>query len=187
MPDKEKKEPEFLYVESARDDDRVALSEIDDAHPGGSIFVARGVGAVKVANTASVMAALRNGPDGPLLREVSGSSAKKRADETARAKMGDAEAARVERAAQEKSDDPMMQMNPAQLGKLAKDEGIDLDQLREQNDGKLTKTILVSAIAAHRNQMLTGVNAGDKANREGDKAAAGLPTDDDDGDDGDEE
>lgn len=180
MPDKEKNEPEikFLYVESARDDDRVALSEVNDAHPGGSIFVARGTGAVKVANTAAVMDGLRDGPDGRMLREVSGASAKKKADESARTKMGDAEAARVEAAAQEESDDPLMMMTPAQLGKVAKDEGVDLDAVRAANDGKLTKSTIVSAIAANRSQKLTGVNIDDESRRAGNEEAAGLPGDD---------
>jgi hypothetical protein len=55
---KAKDEGNFLYVRSARGDDRVALHEIDVAHPGGSVVVA-GDRVVKVGNTAMVQDALR--------------------------------------------------------------------------------------------------------------------------------
>ncbi len=69
--------PEFLYVTSARDDDRVVLHEVDDAHPGGSVLVA-GDMVRKVAPTALVLAALRD----PLgLTEVRNAKNQKSADE----------------------------------------------------------------------------------------------------------
>jgi hypothetical protein len=164
-------------VQSARDDNRVALSEVDDAHPGGSVFVAQGTGPVKVANTAAVMDALRN----DLLEEVSESKGKAHADKMARVKMGDEEAARIEKKQQEESDDPLMQHSPAELAKIAGEEGVDLDDVRKQNSGKLSKTMVVTAINEHRKSKLTPVNSenvNDETSREGDRAAAGMPGDD---------
>lgn len=68
-------EPQFLYVRSARDDNRVALHEVDDAHPFGSVLVA-GDACVKVGDTALVRAQLREGE----LEEVKGASDRKDAD-----------------------------------------------------------------------------------------------------------
>lgn len=51
-------ESQYLYVKGNRDDGRVAISEVDDAHPGGSIFVAHRM-TRKAAKTAFVMEKLR--------------------------------------------------------------------------------------------------------------------------------
>lgn len=71
--------PEFVYVRSNFDNDRIALHEIDVAHPGGSAVVARNHGTVKVGNTAAVRARLRD----QWLVEDTSSEGKKSADEAA--------------------------------------------------------------------------------------------------------
>lgn len=68
-------EPQFLYVQSALEGNRVALHEVDDAHPFGSVLVA-GDNVVKVGDTAFVRAQLREGA----LTEVRNASDKKDAD-----------------------------------------------------------------------------------------------------------
>ena len=68
--------PKFLYVQSALDGDAVAIHEVDDAHPGGSVIVA-GDMVVKVGNTPFVQDRLRAG----WLEEVSGD---RQADEWAK-------------------------------------------------------------------------------------------------------
>lgn len=50
----------FMYVKGNRNDDRVALSEVDDAHPGGSVFVARRM-VRKVARTPFVQDQIHDG------------------------------------------------------------------------------------------------------------------------------
>jgi hypothetical protein len=72
MPEKVK----YIYVESARNDNRVALSEVDPAHPNGSVLVAGNTGPRKVAHTPFVAMRLREGE----IREVSESKGKKSAD-----------------------------------------------------------------------------------------------------------
>jgi hypothetical protein len=52
-------EVKFLYVKSAFPDDRVALHEVDDLHPGGSVIVAGKIVA-KVADTPFVRLRLRD-------------------------------------------------------------------------------------------------------------------------------
>jgi hypothetical protein len=70
-------EPQYLYVQSARDDNRVALHEVDDAHPFGSVLVA-GDNVEKVADTALVRAQLREGE----LVEVRDAADRKAADKS---------------------------------------------------------------------------------------------------------
>jgi hypothetical protein len=78
-PSKAKDEgPEFFYVRSALDENRVALHEVDEKHPGGSVLVA-GKNPVKVGNTKFVKDRLRDG----FLVEVSGDRARKQADKMA--------------------------------------------------------------------------------------------------------
>jgi hypothetical protein len=71
-------EQQYLYVKSALDDDRVALHEVDDAHPGGSAIVAGDLVA-KVGDTAMVRSRLRD----RWLVEVSGGEETKKADKWA--------------------------------------------------------------------------------------------------------
>jgi hypothetical protein len=68
-------EPQFLYVRSARDDNRVALHEVDEAHPGGSVLVA-GDMVRKVADTSYVRAQIRENQ----LMEVKDAKSKSSAD-----------------------------------------------------------------------------------------------------------
>lgn len=68
-------EPQFLYVQSALEGNRVALHEVDDAHPFGSVLVA-GDRVEKVGDTAFVRAQLREGA----LTEVRDAADKKAAD-----------------------------------------------------------------------------------------------------------
>ena len=75
--------PEFLYVRSNFDNDRIALHEIDPAHVGGSAVVARNHGTVKVGNTAAVRARLR---DQWLVEDMS-AEGKKAADKAAEEKV----------------------------------------------------------------------------------------------------
>lgn len=70
------KHPGYMYVESARSDNRVALHEVDEAHPGGSVIVSRNSGPRKVAKTPFAMMRLRENE----LREVTKSGAKKIAE-----------------------------------------------------------------------------------------------------------
>jgi hypothetical protein len=69
--------PEYVYVRSNFDNDRLALHEIDPAHPMGSAVVARNHGTVKVGNTAMVRARLRD----QWLVEDTSAEGKKHADE----------------------------------------------------------------------------------------------------------
>jgi hypothetical protein len=71
--------PEFVYVRSNLDNNRVALHEIDPAHPGGSVMVARNMGTQKVGNTALVRARLRD----QWLVEDTSADGKKEADKAA--------------------------------------------------------------------------------------------------------
>lgn len=52
---------EWMTVEAARDDGRVALWEKDPAHPDGEVFVAGGNGRHEVARTPAVLRALAEG------------------------------------------------------------------------------------------------------------------------------
>lgn len=70
--------PEFFYVRSNLDENRVALHEVDAKHPGGSVIVA-GNTPVKVGNTKFVRDRLRDG----FLVEVSGDKATRMADKAA--------------------------------------------------------------------------------------------------------
>ena len=70
--------PDVLYVKSGFDNNRIALHEIDPAHPGGSVVVA-GDKPTKVGNTAMVRARLRD----QWLVEVSGEGVHKEADKRA--------------------------------------------------------------------------------------------------------
>jgi hypothetical protein len=74
-------EPTYLYVRSNLDGDDVALHEVDDKHPGGSVIVA-GQNVEKVADTAFVRSRLRD----RWLVEVKGSEGKKGADDRAKAR-----------------------------------------------------------------------------------------------------
>lgn len=75
---------EVLYVRSGRDDNRVALHEIDPAHPGGSVIVA-GEECRKVGNTALVLDQLRKGELEECDGEADIKAADKHADERVKA------------------------------------------------------------------------------------------------------
>lgn len=109
-----------VYVKSNRDDARVALSEVDDAHPGGSAFVAAGTGPVKVGLTPFVRDQLREGN----LVEVDAAADKKKADKAADEKMGEGERA----AAVEANPDaePMESMSTAKLVGIAQSLGVNV-------------------------------------------------------------
>lgn len=73
----------FMYVRSTTGDNRVAFHEVDDAHPGGSAFVA-GPKVVKVGRTALAQERIRS----RMLAEVKGDSRQKaQADKDAQAKI----------------------------------------------------------------------------------------------------
>lgn len=74
--------PEFVYVKSGFNNNRVVLHEIDPAHPGGSVLVA-GDKPTKVGNTAMVRERIRS----QWLVEVTEGAEKKKADERLEARM----------------------------------------------------------------------------------------------------
>jgi hypothetical protein len=54
-------EVKTLYVESARNDNRIALAESDPRHPGGSVIVSKNTGPQKVGLTEFVLDRIREG------------------------------------------------------------------------------------------------------------------------------
>lgn len=132
----------YIYVKSNRNDNRVALSEVDDLHPGGSAFVAAGTGAVKVGVTPFVRDQLMQGH----LIEVDDSAEKKEAEALADEKLSDAERA----VAVDTNPDvePMEEMTVATLTGMARDLGATVKQ-------GMTKSEVIDSIKAKRAEGLT--------------------------------
>ena len=129
---------DFVYVRSGRNDNRVALSEVDAAHPGGSAFVAQGM-VRKVGYTPFVAAQIREG----LLVEVSEAADKKQADAYAKEVMSGEEREAMGEP-QEDHFDPLVGKSDGELAQMAKDRGIKIEAGMRKSD-------VVSAIAAHDN------------------------------------
>jgi len=129
---------DYIYVRSGRSDNRVALSEVDEAHPGGTAFVAQGM-TRKVGYTPFVADQIRQG----FLVEVNDAAGKKQADEFAKTVMSGEER---EAMGEPQADtfDPLVGKSDSELAQMAKDRNIKIEQGMRKSD-------LVSAIAAHDN------------------------------------
>jgi hypothetical protein len=126
-------EPKFIYVKGNRNDGRVALSEVDEAHPGGSVFVAHRM-VRKVAKTAFVNDQLHDGA----LVETDDADDKKEADEFLK-RLLESESQIV--AAEGRVSDKYDGMSPKQLSEEAKGRGLSFE-------GRVSKKEVIAALEA---------------------------------------
>lgn len=134
--------PKFLYVKGNRNDGRVALSEVDDAHPGGSVFIAHRM-VRKVAKTAFVNDQLHDG----FIVETDDADDKKEADEFLKSLLA-SESQLV--AAEGRISEKYSDMTPKQLSDEAKNRGLTFE-------GKVSKKEVIAALEADDSAKSSGL------------------------------